>query len=173
MEQIVKSLDVISKSQEFLKSNSEVLNKYWIEPRINPSPSPTPDIDLPTLQTLNEIITHINLIDRELEHIIGLTINSNLFDQVLNLTTWVELEKLLMGTFVKFNFIFGIPPEFTKPFLEYIDLDPTVRLEIGLEFVSEFKKIFGYKFLSLINREVLDRTLQVLSHVKKLYLAHY
>ncbi len=172
MEQIIKSLNIISTSQEFLKSNYSILNQYWIEPRVKQLPNPT-DLNIDIKNTLDQITNHINLIDGELEQIISISIQNQIFVQVLELTTWVDLERLFMNTFVKFNFIFGISPEFTQPISQWIDLDPTIRLEIGLEFISEFKKIFGYKFLNLINREFLENFLQVLSHVKKLYLGHF
>jgi len=47
------------------------------------------------------------------------------------------------------------------------------NLTVAIQFIDEFKKIFGYKFLDLLDRIVLEKILLVLSHVKKLYLAHY
>jgi len=169
MEKIIKSLDLISNSQDFLKSNYNLLNKYWIEPRINKSITDTPDSQTQT--TLNQIISHINLIDNQLEKIIIQILKSNIFDQVMETNAWVELEQLCMSTFERFNFIFGIPPEYTKPIVEFIDMDD--NLTVAIQFIDEFKKIFGYKFLDLLDRIVLEKILLVLSHVKKLYLAHY
>jgi hypothetical protein len=169
MEQIIKSLDLISNSQHFLKSNFYVLNKYWIEPRINKSTTDTPDSQ--TQVIIDQIVININLIDNELQKIIKKVIESNVFDQVMLTNTWIELEKLCMGTFDKFNFIFGIPPDYTQPIINWIDSDD--RLVVAIQFIEEFKKVFGYKFLDLLDEETIKTFLQVLSHIKKLYLAHY
>ncbi len=170
MEQIIKSLDLITISQDFLKSNSEILNKYWIEPRINKNIINL-NIDLNTQLTLDQISLHINLIDIELTKIITIAIKSNILNQILLTNTLIELEQLFMGTFTKFNFIFGIPPEYTQPILNWIG-SPNM-FETSIEFIKEFKNIFGYKFLDLFDEQALKIFLQVLSHIKKLYLEHY
>jgi len=171
MEQIIKSLDIISDSQEFLKSNYLILNQYWIEPRVNQTTCTITNLDQQTQDILCQIEFHINLIDKEFEKIIGLAIQNQIFDQILETNTWVDLEKLFIGTFTKFNFIFGIPPQFTQPILKWIDSENGI--EIGIQFVSEFKKMFGYKFLDLIDEKFLSKFLQILSHGKKLYLGHF
>ena len=171
MEQIIESLDLITNSQNFLKSNSYVLNKYWIEPKISKSTFTINIIDTQTQSTLDQIITHINLIDNELGKILNHLIKSNIFNQVLLTNTWIELEQLFMCTFKRFNFIFGIPPEYTQSITDWIDSDN--MFIVAQQFIQEFKIVFGYKFLDLLDEHIIRIVLQVLSHVKKLYLTHY
>ncbi len=171
MEQIVKSLDLITSSQNFLKSNSLILNKYWIEPRINNySLNNNTSISSNTQIILDQIINHIQLIDEELGKIIIQLKQSIIFVLVLQTSTWDELEKLFMEILNKFNFIFGIPHEYTQPIIEWID--SSNMMEMANQFIQEFKRVFGYKFLDLLDERTLEQFFKVLSHVKKLYLIH-
>jgi hypothetical protein len=165
MEQIVPLINQIVTAQNFLKSNYLTLNEYWIKPRVGLSLSPSycsdKNIEL-------QIDQSIGLIDKNLCEIIQIITEINLFDQILESSTFDEL-KCLDG--ITFGLI--IPKELEPLVLSLEQLEPIELVNQIIELATQLKNTFGYKFLDLLTEKLIIQIIHSYFHVKKLYLEYY